>query len=76
MKLIDECRQAWRFASVRLAIVAGVVAGWAASDPQGFAQLVSMLPPWARPLVGLAVAAAPIYARLVKQQNIGGGNGN
>lgn len=73
MKLIDECRQAWRFASVRLAIVAGVIAGWAASDPAGFTQLAEQLPPWARPLVGLIVAGAPIYARLVKQPKVGGG---
>ncbi|BEV02190.1 hypothetical protein [Novosphingobium olei] len=72
MKLIDECRQAWRFASVRLAIVAGVVAGWAASDPQGFAQLVELLPPWARPLVGIAVSAAAIGTRMAKQTRIGG----
>ncbi len=65
MKLIDNVNQAWRFASVRLAVVAGIVAGWAASDPVGFQHLVDMLPPWSRPLVGLAVFAAATSARVV-----------
>lgn len=67
MKLIEEARQAWRFASVRLAIVAGVISGWAATDPQGFAKLMESLPEGARPLVGVLVAGAAIYTRLVKQ---------
>ncbi|WP_408586473.1 hypothetical protein [Novosphingobium sp.] len=75
MKLIDECRHAWRFASVRLALVAGGVAGWAASDPHGFAQLVALLPPWARPLVGVAVSVAAIGSRVVKQPKVGGRDG-
>ena len=56
MRLIEEARQAWRFASVRLAIVAGVISGWAATDPQGFAKLMESLPEGARPLVGVLVA--------------------
>lgn len=67
MRLIEEARQAWRFASVRLAIVAGVISGWAATDPQGFAKLMESLPEGARPLVGVLVAGAAIYTRLVKQ---------
>lgn len=67
MKLIENARQAWRFASVRLAIVAGVISGWAATDPQGFAKLMESLPEGARPLVGVLVAGAAIYTRLVKQ---------
>lgn len=71
MKLIEEARQAWRFASVRLAIVAGVISGWAATDPQGFAKLMESLPEGARPLVGVLVAGAAIYTRLVKQGSKG-----
>lgn len=40
---------------MRLALVAGAVTGWAATDPDGFKQLVQLLPEWARPLVSLAV---------------------
>lgn len=67
MTLIENARQAWRFASVRLAIVAGVVSGWAATDPQGFATLMESVPEQLRPLVGVLVAGAAIYTRLVKQ---------
>jgi len=68
MKLIEEARQAWRFASVRLAVVAGVISGWAATDPQGFARLMEQLPSEIRPLVGLVVMSAAIFSRLVKQE--------
>ena len=66
MTIIDDINQAWRFASVRLAVLAGIIAGWAASDPAGFAALVGQLPEWARPLVGLAVFAAATGARVIK----------
>jgi len=66
MNFIDDINQAWRFASVRLAVIAGIIAGWAAAYPQDFAQLVGALPEWARPLVGLAVFAAATLARVTK----------
>lgn len=68
MNLIENARHAWRFASVRLAIVAGVISGWAATDPQGFAKLMESVPEEFRPLVGVLVAVAAIYTRLVKQE--------
>lgn len=67
MTLIEEARQAWRFASVRLAIVAGFISGWAATDPQGFARLMETVPEPLRPLVGFLVAGSAIYSRIVKQ---------
>lgn len=67
MTLIEEARQAWRFASVRLAILAGVISGWAATDPQGFTKLMESVPEALRPLVGILVAGSAIYTRLVKQ---------
>lgn len=66
MRLIENINDAWRFASVRLAVLAGIIAAWAASDPAGFAALVETLPAWARPLVGLAVFAAATGARVIK----------
>lgn len=66
MTFIDNINQAWRLTSVRLAVLAGLIAGWAASDPQGYAQLVEMLPVWARPLIGFAVFAIPTLARVTK----------
>ncbi|NBW44233.1 MAG: hypothetical protein EBR45_01495 [Betaproteobacteria bacterium] len=66
MKLIDNIQDAWRFASIRLAVLAGIIAAWAASDPAGFTALVDTLPAWARPLVGLAVFAAATLARVTK----------
>ena len=64
MRLIDDWRRSWRWASVRLALLAGAISGWAASDPAGFARMVDLLPAWARPLVGVALAAAAIGARI------------
>jgi hypothetical protein len=64
MTFIDNLGQAWRFASVRLAVLAGVIAAWSATDPQGYTQLVEVLPVWARPLIGLAVFAIPTLARV------------
>lgn len=75
MKLIEEARQAWRFASVRLAIVAGIISGWAATDPHGFAKLMDSLPESIRPMVGVLVAGAAIYTRLVKQEGKANGEG-
>ncbi|MEI6644075.1 MAG: hypothetical protein WCL10_18800 [Novosphingobium sp.] len=66
MNFIDDINQAWRFASVRLAVIAGIIAAWAAAYPQDFAQLVGALPEWARPLIGLAVFAAATLARVTK----------
>jgi hypothetical protein len=63
---IDNINQAWRFTSVRLAVLAGLIAGWAASDPQGYAHLVELLPLWARPLIGFSVFAIPVLARVTK----------
>jgi hypothetical protein len=64
MTFIDNINQAWRFASVRLALIAGLFAAWVASQPADFAALVEMLPPWARPLIGFAVFAAATLARV------------
>lgn len=73
MKLVDEWRQFWRWWSVRLAILAGVAAGYI-STPQGAAQmqaLVDYVPdrwrPFASLLVGLTVATLPTLARLIQQ---------
>lgn len=64
MRLIADWRRSWRWASVRMALVAGAVSGWAATDPTGFASVVDLLPPAARPLVGIAVTAAAIGSRI------------
>lgn len=63
-RLVDNWRQAWKWGSVQLAMLAGVIAGWAASDPAGFARVVDLLPEWARPLLGLAVTASAIGSRI------------
>lgn len=69
MSIIENINEAWRFASVRLAALAGLIAGWAAYDPQAFAALVGVLPEPARPLIGLAVFAAATGSRVVKFGN-------
>lgn len=66
--LVDDWRECWRWLSVQAAVVAGAVAGWAASEPVQFARAMEALPAWARPLVGALVALIPIYLRLKKQE--------
>ena len=76
MILVDDARQWWRWWSVRLAALAGVVAGALVAQPQILTGLVAYVPEQWRPaasaLAGIAVFAAPTIARLVQQ---GGGNG-
>lgn len=72
LKLVSDARQAWRWASVQLAIVAGAAAGWAAADPTGFATVVNFLPGWARPVLGFVVAGAAIGSRIIKKDKADG----
>lgn len=68
LRLIDDWRLCWRWSSVRLGLLAGAFSAWAASDPAGFARTVDMLPEWARPLVGLLVAAVAIGSRITTRK--------
>lgn len=70
-RLVADWRHAWRWSSVRLALIAGALAGWAASDPTGFQRAVDMLPEWARPMVGVIVALAPIISRVTTKKGHG-----
>lgn len=71
LKLVDEARNAWKWASVQLAVVAGAVAAWAATDTNGFVATVNLLPDWLRPLLGLLVTVTAIGSRVVKAQRDG-----
>ena len=64
MKFIDNINEAWRFASVRLALLAGLFAAWAASQPEDIAALVESLPMWARPLIGFSIFAIATLSRV------------
>lgn len=71
-------RHWWQFASIRLAVLAGVITGLQATYPEQYAQLMAMLPEAVRPLVGLLVTVAAIYSRTKPQPGItqrGTGNG-
>ena len=72
MQLIEGWAEKWwKLWSVRLAMLAGVISGWAATDPQGFARLMESVPEQYRPLLGLLVFLAATFTRLKKQ-----GDGN
>lgn len=64
-KLIDEARQIWRFWSVRLAIVAGMIAGAIVEHPDILTGLVAYVPLTLRPaaaaIVGVVVFALPTW---------------
>lgn len=73
MKFVEDWRQAWRWWSVRLSIVAGVIAGYVAT-PEGAAQIASLVRyvpehwrPVASVLIGLSVAAIPTLTRIIQQ---------
>ena len=72
LTLVSDVRNAWKWASVQLAVVAGAAAGWAAADPNGFATVVNFLPGWARPTLGFVVAAAAIGSRVVTKEKSDG----
>lgn len=72
LTLIENARQWHKFASVRLAMFAGAVAGYLAANPEVTKQLLETLPEgparvWASAGVGLFVFALATGARLVKQ---------
>ncbi|MBB3955926.1 hypothetical protein [Novosphingobium sediminicola] len=78
MTLVDDARQAWRWWSVRMAALAGVLAGALVAQPQILTSLVAYVPERWRPLTsalaGLAVFAAPTALRLLQQGSKPDGN--
>ena len=64
LHLIEDWRRAWRWSSVRLAVIAGAATGWVATDPAGFQRAVDLLPEWVRPVLGVIVAVSAISARV------------
>ena len=67
MKLIDEWKKAHKFASVRLAALAGIVAAYFAAKPEQLEAIMAQVPEWARPLIGLALFAVATGTRVVKK---------
>ena len=65
MKLIDNINDAWRFASVRLAVIAGIIVAWTTTYPEQYEALVSQLPEQWRPLIGVVVAIIAVGSRVV-----------
>lgn len=70
MRLIDEARSWHKFASVRLAALAGIIAGYLAANPDVTNELLGLLPDGpARTLaaagIGLFVFSMATGARLV-----------
>lgn len=72
-RFVPGARNWWRWSSVHFAVVSGAVASWATSDPKGFAQVTALLPHWAQPLVGVALAAAAIGLRVTQRKDASNG---
>lgn len=75
MKLIEEVRHAWKMWSIRIAAIAGILAGVIASNQSIALGLVYFLPEgkWrivAGAGIGLVVFVIPTLARLMKQQKL------
>lgn len=80
MKIVENWRQAWRWWSIRLSVVAGIIAGYVAT-PQGataIADLIRYVPEQWRPIgsiaIGVLVSAVPTLARLIQQEVDDAGN--
>lgn len=71
MNMIAELRALWRYWSVKLAAVAGVLVAWLISDPTLLPAMVAYVPEGWRPvasvLVGFAAFALPTLARRLPQ---------
>lgn len=72
IKLIDEAKQWHRFASVRLAALAGIVAGYLAANPDVTNALLNLLPDGPQRVlasagIGLFVFASATGTRLLKK---------
>ena len=65
MKLIDNARDWHKFASVRLGMLAGLIAAYFAQYPDQWAAFVAMFPEPVRPMVGLALFVAAAGTRVV-----------
>lgn len=70
--LIDEARHWWKMWSVRLAAIAGIVAGYLAANPSATEELLALLPDgplrtFASIGIGLFVFALATGARLARQ---------
>jgi hypothetical protein len=67
-RLVPGACHWWKWSSVQFAVVGGVVTSWAATDPSGFAHVVALLPSWAQPFVGVALAAVAIALRITQRK--------
>lgn len=75
-KLIEEVRHIWRLWSVRLAILAGILAGAIVEQPAILTGLIAYVPislrPAASAMTGIAVFALPTL--LHRHERVKGGN--
>jgi hypothetical protein len=72
MTLVDDARQFWRWWSVRVAALAGLITTWVIDQPQQALGLIAYVPaewrPLAAALAGFAVFGLPTLVRLLKQK--------
>ena len=66
-KMIDNWRDAWKFWSLRLHVVATFAAGFLLMTPQMPEEIQNLLPDWLKPIAIAAWLLIGIYVRLVKQ---------
>lgn len=73
-KLLGECRELFRFWSVQLAALGGLVVAYFMSDPTLLPRMVALVPEEYRPvaaaLVGFVAFALPTLARRLPQPNL------
>lgn len=78
MKLIDNIRQAHKFASVQLGLAGVATSGFLIASPDAALalwnaipdSLKALIPPQYVPLVGVLVSLLSVVSRLIKQKNV------
>lgn len=78
MKLIDDWKKAWRFSSVRLGALGTAITSTLVAFPDAALAAWNLLPPVMQqafpdrymPLVGVAVFAMALLARLIRQDSL------
>lgn len=72
MIFIPQWRNAWRWWSIRVAALAGVVISYVLAAPETLVQVIHMLPAdlrgWVPPILGPVITAAIVIIRLWKQK--------
>ena len=67
--LVDDWKSAYKWASVRLAVLVGAIVTYATTYPDEFAQLIEHLPGGVKPFIPILAMVIPIYLRITQKDS-------